>query len=108
VYSRGFDGTVEYGLVGGGGRPFDKLFIARSGVNTYDAGYYNAGSRTVMVTRTPTTANDADVIGFYADVRGVGILGNLDNLTIAPIPEPSTVALVGLGLAGLVALRRRR
>jgi len=107
VFSRGFDGGTEYGLAGGSSPAYTKLFIARSGVNTFDAGYYDAGGRNIIVTRNPGTANDADVVGFYADVRGAGTLGSADNLTIALIPEPSTFALAGLGLAGLVALRRR-
>lgn len=106
LYSRGFDGTSEYGLEGAGTPAYDKLFIARTGENTYDAGYYDGGIRNVFATRTPTTTNDADVIGFYADVRGLGVLGNLDNLIVGQIPEPSSIALLGLG--GLTLLLRRR
>jgi hypothetical protein len=108
LYSRGFDGTTEYGLAGSGIQTYDQLFIARTDVNTYEAGWYSGGVRSITVTRTPTTANDGDVVGFYADVRAAGVLGNLDNLTIAPIPEPSTFALAGLGIAGLLVFRRRQ
>lgn len=108
LYSRGFDGTSEYGLAGPGIQAYDKLFIARTGVNTFDAGYYDGVNRNIVITRTPTTANDADVIGFYSDIRGAGVLGNVDNLTIAAIPEPTTFALLGLGMAGLLVVRRRR
>ena len=34
--------------------------------------------------------------------------GRVDNFTVLGVPEPSTVALVGAGLVGLLALRRRR
>jgi hypothetical protein len=36
-----------------------------------------------------------------------GGYGAFDNLEIAPVPEPSTLALLGGGLAGLLAMRRR-
>ena len=106
LYSRGFDGTTEFGLAGAGIQTYDTLFIARTDVNTYEAGYYDGAARNIVTTRTPTTPNTGDVVGFYADVRAVGVLGNLDNLTI--VPEPSTLALLGLGgLACVFRLRRR-
>lgn len=96
VFSRGFDGTGEYGQVGWVSPAYEKLFIARTGINTYEAGYYVDGVRTVLVTRTPTTANDATHVGFYADVRASGILGDIDSLELwsaswAPHePNPAT------------------
>lgn len=105
VYSRGFNGTVELGLAGAfTGLTFDKLFIARSATNSYDLGYYNGSTRTVLSTRTGMTGNDADAIGLYTDVRAAGSLRAVDNLVI--IPEPGVALLGGLGLLGL--LRRRR
>ena len=82
IFSRGFDGTSEYGQVGWISPEYSKLFIARTDTNTYEAGYYDAEGRSVLVTRTPTTANEGDVVGFYADVRAVGVLGNIDNLMV--------------------------
>ncbi len=108
LFTRGFDGTTEYGLVGDWNNniPIDTLFIARTAMNTYDAGYYNGSTRTVMATRTPATPNDADVIGFYSDVRGAGTVGNVDNLRI--VPEPASAMLVLLGVVGLLLGRKRR
>ncbi len=85
VYSRGFDGTSEYGLVGAGSPTFDKLFIKRTAINTYEAGYYDGTNRSVIVTRTPSTPNDGDVVGFYADVRAAGILASADNFTLLSV-----------------------
>ena len=104
LFSRGFDGTGEYPLAGiWDATVYDTLFIARTATNTFEAGYYDGATRNILVTRTPTFANEADVVGFYADVRGAGTLGNLDNLTI--VPEPASLLL--LGLAGLTLIRRR-
>ncbi len=104
LYSRGFDGTSEYGLDGAGVQPYTQLFIARTAANTYETGYYNGATRNVISTRTPGTANDGTVVGFYTDVRGAGTLGNLDNLQV--IPEPATIGLIGIFGAGLFASRR--
>jgi hypothetical protein len=103
LFTRGFNGTAEYGQVGWISPAYEKLFIARIAANTFEVGYYEGGVRNIMTTRTPTTANEADVIGFYADVRGTGTLGNADNLTI--VPEPATLVLLGLG--GLLLKRRK-
>jgi len=92
VYSRGFDGMTEYGLVGAGTPAYESLFIARTAANTYEAGYYEGGIRNVFVTRTPATQNEGDVVGFYADVRGVGMVGSADNLRIPP-PPPVTLTI---------------
>jgi len=106
LFSRGFDGTSEYALAGGSSPVYDSLFIARTGVNTYEAGYYDGTTRNIIVTRTPAFANDGDVVGFYADVRATGNLGLADNLRV--IPEPGTFALFGLGGLGALWLLRRR
>ncbi len=104
VYSRGFDGTTELGLVGGATVTLDKLFIARTDTNDYELGYYDGGTRNIVSIRTGLTNNDADSIGLYTDVRATGTLRAVDNLVI--VPEPSLALLGGLGVLGL--LRRRR
>lgn len=110
VFSRGFDGLTELGLSGGGTpASLESLFVKRLSTDTFELGYYaDGGVRSVLATRVISGGNAAGIgssIGFYADVRGAGIRGNLDNLRI--VPEPATAGLIGLALAGAFAARRR-
>lgn len=91
VFSRGFDGTTEYGQVGWVSPAYDKLFIARTDTNTFEAGYYVGEERTVLVTRTPSYANAATYVGLYADVRAAGVLGALDDFEVISVPGPPII-----------------
>lgn len=46
-------------------------------------------------------------LGFIENGGGTGVVVDFSNISVAPVPEPSTLALAGLGAIG-VLLRRRR
>ena len=91
IVGHGFAGTDNYNTVTEGVESFDSLFIARTGPITFDVGWYDGEDRHVLVTRTATNPNVGKAIGFYGDVRDVGIVGSLTSATVqlTPIALPA-------------------
>jgi PEP-CTERM motif len=114
VAASGTDGSAgQFGLLQAQNlaTPVISLAIARTSASAFDI-YYDMGSGyTLLGTDTFTTsATVGTTIGFYADVRGNGTpqLGDLASLAVVSIPEPSALALCGLGLVGLLGWKRRK
>jgi hypothetical protein len=103
--------TTAAGVRGAVETTVGQLFIERNTATDFTLGYFSTvGARYVGRTITFTATDVGTAIGFYGDLRAVGgSLGSLDNLRYAPVPEPSTAALLGLfGLVSVYRLRRSR
>jgi len=108
----GFNGTANVGASSGVFPPsfgaVTGLFINRLALDSFDVGYTTASGDTVLKSFTGMNTAIGTAIGFYADVRAVTSYSDLDNLSIAAVPEPSTLALCGMSFLGLVAVMRRK
>lgn len=114
-----FDFTWNSGTVAGGVAVIFALG-SNGGANYYSTGYGNSfvPGTTYSYTFLLQASNLADVSagntigGLNFQIDPGNVTGNYDitynSLTLTPTPEPTTLALAGLGTAGLMAFRRRK
>jgi hypothetical protein len=84
------------------------LWITRASSTEFDVGYSTASGDTQILAMTGLDSTMGAGLGFYSDVRANTTYGYLDNLRLVAVPEPSTLAMCGLGAFGLLFAARRK
>ena len=69
--------------------------------------WYTSYAADGMMTGNTIPSGAVNITGFVSGFGGTSAV-ELTPLAVAAVPEPSTIVLVGVGLAGLLAIRRRR
>ena len=88
------------------------------GVNYYGTGYnvptpgLNSYTFPLQAANQANVAAGAVINGMNFQIDPANVLGNYDitysSITLSQVPEPTMLALAGMGTAGLLALRRRK
>jgi hypothetical protein len=81
---------------------------AWSGGSLVQGGFLGASTIQVAATGAPDGTGAFGLFGTVASAQGTPITTPTTLFVVAPIPEPASMALIGLGVGALVIFRRRK
>ncbi len=95
----------EYIDIAGLGSPFDGSYFVSASTHLFGTGGYSSDFTLQRNASGPLALYRPNYSFTYS--TGTGKKSFTAGLSFFPVPEPSTIALLGVGLAGLLFLRRR-
>lgn len=98
-------GLIGISVTDVGGDVFELVFTGNSAGTS---GSLDIDNVTSVVSHQPADPGVTGPLLYFANADALDVFGNYIGISSQVVPEPGTLALAGLGLAGMCVVRRRR